>query len=144
MSILTLLPEGPKQAGQAEPGDYAERGEEMLKDKSGRVPFSPEAALWIRRTQVYQSLLRYHRGLIRNRGNLKRMARRCRILQCFSIPIKDILQRIKVCIEQCDYFWKHGQQYWRKHLYKCLQNAKDAEDNAKEKETLAIIQREKD
>ena len=94
--------------------------------------------------QIYRSLLRYHRGLIPYRGNLKQTARRCRILQCFSIPIKDILQRIKVCIEQCDYFWKHGKQYWWKHLYKCLQNAKDAEEDAKEKERLAIIQHEKD
>ena len=112
--------------------------------KSGRIPFSPEVALWIRWTQVYWSLLRYHRGLICNWGNLKRTARRCGILQCFSISIEDILQRIKVCIKQCDYFRKHGQQYWRKHLYKCLQNAKDAEDDLKEKEVLAIIQREKD
>ena len=112
--------------------------------KSGRIPFSPEAALWICLTQVYRSLLRYHRGLIRNRVNLKWTARRCGILQCFSISIEDILQRIKVCIKQCDYFWKHGQQYWRKHLYNCLQNAKDVEDDSKEKEVLAIIQREND
>jgi hypothetical protein len=108
--------------------------------KSGLIPFSPEAALWIRRTQVYRSLLRYHRGLIRNRGT----ARRCGILHCFSISIEDILQRIKVCIKQCDYFRKHGKQYRRKHLYKYLQNVKDAEDDSKEKEILAIIQREKD
>jgi hypothetical protein len=112
--------------------------------KSRRISFSAEAALWIRRTQVYRSLLRYHRGLIRNRGNLKRTARRCGIIQCLSIPIEDILQRIKVCVEQCDYFRKHGKQYRQKHLYKCLQNAKDAEDDSKEKEILAIIQREKD
>jgi hypothetical protein len=40
--------------------------------KSGRIPFSPEAALWIWRTQVYRSLIRYHDGLMQNRGNLKR------------------------------------------------------------------------
>ena len=112
--------------------------------KSGRIPFSPEAALWIRRTQVYRSLLRYHKGLIRNRGNLKRTARRCGISQCFSIPIEGLLLRLKVCVEQCDYFRKHGKQYRRKHLYKCLQDAKEMEDNATEKEILAIIQREKD
>ncbi len=38
--------------------------------KSGKIPFSPEAALWIRRALVYHSLLRYHLGLIRKRGNL--------------------------------------------------------------------------
>jgi hypothetical protein len=112
--------------------------------KSGRIPFSPEAALWIRRTQVYRSLLRYHQGHIRNRGNLKRTAWRCGILQCFSIPIEGILLRLKVCVEKCGYFRKHGKQYRRKHLYKCLQDAKDAEDDAREKEILAIIQSEKD
>ena len=112
--------------------------------KSGRIPFSPEAALWIRRTQVYRSLLRYHNGQIRNRGNLKRSARRCGISQCLSIPVEGVLLRLKVCLEKCDYFRKHGKQYRRKHLYKCLQDAKDAEDEAKEKEILAIIQREKD
>ena len=34
--------------------------------KSGRIPFSPEALLWIRRCQVYQSLLRWHDGKLRN------------------------------------------------------------------------------
>jgi hypothetical protein len=36
--------------------------------KSGRIPFSPEAALWIRRSQVYRLLIQYHDRLIRNRG----------------------------------------------------------------------------
>jgi hypothetical protein len=43
--------------------------------KSGRIPFSPEASLWIRQCQVYRSLLRWHARKIRNRGNLKRTAR---------------------------------------------------------------------
>ena len=48
---------------------YAEKNCHRI--KSGRIPFSPEAALWIQRTQVYRSLLRFHSGHIRNRGNLK-------------------------------------------------------------------------
>jgi hypothetical protein len=32
------------------------------KIKSGRIPFSPEAAKWIRRAQVYRLLLRFVRG----------------------------------------------------------------------------------
>ena len=43
---------------------YAEKS--CRKIKSGRIPFSPEASLWIRQTQVYRSLLRYHAGKIRN------------------------------------------------------------------------------
>ena len=38
--------------------------------KLGRIPFSPEAVLWITWIQVYRSLLRYHQGCIRNRSNL--------------------------------------------------------------------------
>ena len=32
--------------------------------KSGRVPFPPESSRWIRRAQVYRSVLRYHAGKI--------------------------------------------------------------------------------
>jgi hypothetical protein len=35
------------------------------------ILFSPEAAIWIRHVQVYQLLLRYHKGRIKNRRNLK-------------------------------------------------------------------------
>jgi hypothetical protein len=45
------------------------------KIKSGQIPFLPEASVWIKRTQVYRSLLKYQDGRIRNRGNLKRSAR---------------------------------------------------------------------
>jgi hypothetical protein len=30
--------------------------------KCCHIPFSPEASHWIRRVQVYHSLLRYHKG----------------------------------------------------------------------------------
>ncbi len=36
------------------------------KIKSSRIPFSPEASIWIRRVQVYYSLLRYHKGRVKN------------------------------------------------------------------------------
>jgi hypothetical protein len=114
------------------------------KIKSGRIPFSPEAALWIHRLQVYQSLLHYHNGYIRNRGNLKRTARCCGILNCFAITVEEVSLCLKVCTEKCDYFRKHGKQYQQKHLYQCLEKAREIEDDDKEKEILAIIQREKD
>jgi hypothetical protein len=60
--------------------------------KCCRIPFSPEAAIWIRRVQVYYSLLRYHKGKIRNRGNLKRAARRCNIPNPFNLSIQEIAQ----------------------------------------------------
>ena len=45
--------------------------------KSGRIPFSPEASLWIKRTLCYRALLRYWAGKIKNKGNLRRQAKRC-------------------------------------------------------------------
>lgn len=49
------------------------------KIKSGRIPFSPESSIWIRRRQVYYSLLKYRKGKIRNRSNLRRSAQHCGI-----------------------------------------------------------------
>ena len=112
--------------------------------KSGRIPFSPEAALWIRRSQVYRSLIRYHDGLIRNRSNLKRTARRCGIERCFELSIEDILFRLKACTQKCDYYRRNGKHYRRKHLNDCLARARDKDDSDKEREILAVIQREKD
>lgn len=112
--------------------------------KSGRIPFSPEVSLWIRRTQVYHSLLRYQRRLVWNRGNLKRSARQCGIQNCLSLAVEEILARLKVCIKQCDYYQRHGKFYRQKHLKKCLQMAREMEDDAHEKEILAIIKRERD
>ena len=112
--------------------------------KSGRIPFSPEAATWIRRTQVYRSLLRYHEGKIRNRGNLKRTARHCGIQNCFQLTSDDIVLRLKICLKQCDHFRRNGKEYRRKHLANCLARAKEKEDSKKEQEILAIINRERD
>ncbi len=58
--------------------------------------------------------------------------------------VEEILVRLKVCINQCDYYRRHGRYYWQKHLHKCLQTAWEMEDNSREKEILAVIQREKD
>ncbi len=111
--------------------------------KSGRIPFSPELSLWIRCTQVYRLLIRYHLGFFCNVGNLKRAARRCGISKCLFLSLEEIWLCLDVCIDKCDYFCKHGQYYRRKHLYKRLQEAKDKENERKEKEILAIIEREK-
>jgi hypothetical protein len=112
--------------------------------KSGCIPFSPEAAVWIRCTQVYHLLLRYHNGRIQNRGNLKQTARWCGIEGCFQLTVEEILMRLKVCIKRCDYFRKNGRQYCKKHLADCLAQARDREDSEWEREILAIIQWERD
>ena len=46
-------------------------GKKCHESKSGRIPFSPDSVVWIRHSQVYRSILRYHACLIYNRGNLK-------------------------------------------------------------------------
>ncbi len=39
--------------------------------KLGRICFSPESVLWIKREQIYRSLVEYKLGRNKNRGNLK-------------------------------------------------------------------------
>jgi len=110
---------------------------------SGRIAFSPEASLWIRRCQVYRSLLKYKAGKITNRGNLKRAARRCKIFRPMHLTIYEIRERLKVAKEKCKHFRRHGKRYRRQHLNNCLQRAQDKNDEQAEKEILAIIEREK-
>ena len=72
-------------------GDYMLNAEKKCrKIKSGRIPFSPESSKWIKRGQVYRSIPRFHAGKIRNKGNLKRAARRCGIKNCLSISLVDV------------------------------------------------------
>ncbi len=112
--------------------------------KSGRISFLPEASLWIKRTQVYQSLLKYHAGKIRNQGNLKQAAWRCKIQDPMSISLEEIRAHLSTCIDMCDHFRKHGNSYQRKHLHQRLLAAKEKDDEKAEKQILAIIQQEKD
>ncbi len=112
--------------------------------KSGCIPFSPEASLWIRQSQVYRLLLHRHAGKIRNCGNLRRMARHCQINAPFQLTVNDIKLRLRICKEKFDYFWKHGKRHQRQHLNQCLERAQKWEDKAAECQILAIIKREKD
>ena len=112
--------------------------------KSGRIPFSPESSVWIRRRQVYRSIMRYHAGQIRNRGNLKRAARKCGIKRPLQLPLRELNQRIKVCKKKCDYYKKHRHRDRRKHLNKRLDAAKERNDEEAETKILAILQREAD
>ena len=121
---------------------YAEK--RCRKIKSGRIPFSPEAAVWIRRRQVYVSLLRRLEGKIRNRSNLRRSAQRCGIAKPLRLTKGEILQRLRICEEKCKYFARHGHRYRREHLMKRLSVAKERHNREAEEKILAIIQREKE
>jgi hypothetical protein len=72
--------------------------------KSGWIPFSPEASLWIRQCQVYRSLLQWHDGKLQNYGNLRHTARRCKINALFQLSVDDIKLRLTISKERCDYF----------------------------------------
>jgi hypothetical protein len=76
--------------------------------KFGCIPFSPEASLWIQQSQVYRSLLRWHAGKIRNRGNLRPTARHCQINAPFQLTVGDIKLRLRICKEKCDNFRSTG------------------------------------
>ncbi len=52
--------------------------------------------------------------------------------------------QLKVCIKRGNYFRKNEKQYRKKHLADCLARARDKEDSEREREILAIIQRERD
>ena len=111
--------------------------------KSGRIPFSPESSKWIRRAQVYRSILRYHAGKIRNRGNLRRAARRCGISNPLGKSLYEVRAGLKECKKQCNYFRKHGHRYRRRHLKDRLGKARKAGNEEAEKRILEIIDREK-
>jgi hypothetical protein len=73
----------PKKAISKQLNKLDKEGEEYMKHaekncrklKSGRIPFSPEASLWIRQSHVYRALLHWHAGKIQNHGNLQRTSR---------------------------------------------------------------------
>ena len=112
--------------------------------KSGRIPFSPEASLWIKRTLCYRSILRYWAGKIKNKGNLLRQARRCRISAPLTLPIQVLKDRLHECKKRCQFFAKHGHRYRRAHLTSRLHEAKDKGDEVAERRILQIIQSERD
>ena len=59
---------------------YMRQAEKIChKIKCCRIVFSPEAAIWIRRVQVYYLILCFHKEKIKNHGNLNHAARRCNI-----------------------------------------------------------------
>ena len=106
-----------------ESNDYMRLAEKKCRRiKNGRIPFSPEASIWIRRRQVYESLLRRLQNKIKNWSNLRRTAQRCGIQRPFSFTKLEIKERLKVCEEKCDYFERHGHRYRRKHLQQRVSN----------------------
>ena len=115
----------------------------MSKIHSGCIPFSPEAAIWIRWCQVHRSILRYHTGKIWNRGHLKCTAHHCGITSPLSIPELEVWACLWIFWEKCEYVSYHGQKHWQKHLQDWVRVVQDKNDKAMEAAILAIIQLEK-
>jgi hypothetical protein len=112
------------------------------KIKCCQIPFLPKASIWIRCIQVYYSLLHFHQGKIKDRGNLKRAARRCNIPDPLNLLIPDILARLEACKKECVFYQEHKQCFHRKHLYTWLRIAKEQEDEEAFQKIILIIQQE--
>jgi hypothetical protein len=106
-----------------------------------KIPFSPEVSIWIRQAQVYYSLLHYHQGKVKNQGNLKRAARRCNILgDPLSLTVAEILERLKACKKECNFYQEHGQRFRKKHLINRLKIAQEKDNKEAMTKIEAIIQ----
>ena len=110
--------------------------------KCGKIPFLPEASLWIKHCQFYHTLLRALSGNKINQGNLKRLARRVKISNSLSLSIEEVVMKLKECKQQCKYYQVHGQCYRWKHLKRQLETAWEKQDKDAEKRILQIIARE--
>ena len=133
------------EAIDAESKAYMKNAEKKCrKIRSGIIPFSPDAAKWIRRLQVYKSLLNFLHGKGRNRGNLRRAAYRAGISNPFRMTEFEVLARITVCQEQCNYYRRNGKPSRRRFLQECVTRAKERGDEKAEAEILSIIKRERE
>ena len=112
--------------------------------KSGQICFSPESVIWIKREQIYKSLMAYHLGRNKNRGNLKRAARKQGIQKPFEISMAELKTRLEICSERNNYFRENGPRYRKKHLLKRAELAREEGRDEAAKKILAIIQREQD
>ncbi len=105
--------------------DYMRHAERHCrKIKNGVIPYSPEAAIWIRRRQIYSKLLVRKEQGGGNRGNLIRAAWRCGIDNPLQLSSDEILQRLEICNDQCRYFRLHGPQHRSAHLTSRLEIAR--------------------
>lgn len=80
------------------------------KIKLGTIPFSPKVAKWIKRLQIYQSLLQKAQGIAGNLENPHHATLRAGISNPFSLSENDILLCFEVCEKDCDCYHIHGKE----------------------------------
>jgi hypothetical protein len=113
------------------------------KIKSCRIPYSPEASIWIWRVQVYSSIIQWHKGQIRNKGNLKRVARRCNIQNPIGMSMAEVSLRVEECKRECKFYQENGKWFQAKHLNEQMCLAQECNNEEAFKKIGAIIQKER-
>jgi hypothetical protein len=113
------------------------------KIKSHRIPYLPEASIWIRRAQVYHAIIRWHNGKIQNKGNLKQAVRQCNIQNPLAMSLTEVLQCVEECKGEFKVFQENGKQFRAKHLNERMQLAQECNNKEEFKRIGAIIQRER-
>ena len=114
------------------------------KIRAGRIPFSPTTAKWIRRLQIYRSLLQYRAGRIKNRGNLERSAWRMGIVNPLHISEEELQARLRICLRKTESLKKSGWLERRRFLQSKCQEAQDREKFHLATQLLALIRREQE
>jgi hypothetical protein len=113
------------------------------KIKNCKIPYLPEASIWIRRVQIYHAIIRRHKGKIWNKGNLKQASRRCNIQNPLAMSLAEVLQCVEVCKQECKFFQENWKRFRAKHLNERMQLAQEQNDKEVFKRIGAIMQRER-
>jgi hypothetical protein len=80
---------------------------------------------------------------IRNKGNLKRAARRCNIQNPLGMSMAKVLLRVEECKQECKFYQENGRRFRTKHLTKRMQLAQERNDKEAFKKIGDIINKEK-
>jgi hypothetical protein len=124
--------------------DYMKHAAKICRKlKCCHISFLPEASIWMRRAQVYCSIIQFHKGKIRNKGNLKWAARRCTILNLFGFSMSEILTRLEGCKSECKFYQENSKQFRAAHFNKQLHLAQKRGDNKAAEKITTIIAWEK-
>jgi hypothetical protein len=102
----------------------------------------PRSAIWILCIQVYYYLLRYHKGKIKNGGNLKRAAQQCNIPNPLQLTILEIHHRLEACKKEFNFYQEHGRRFCQKHLEERKRIAQDQDNKEGFSKISTIIQQE--
>ena len=128
-----------------EGADYMRAAENgCRKIRAGRIPFSPNAAKWLRKLQIYSSLLQHQAGRIKNPGNLARAARRAGIANPLSLSTGQLQVRITVCLGKSELLKKAGWLERRRFLREKCSEARVQEKWDLACQILKLIRREQD